>query len=466
MSLTERPLGLLEFAVMHSTTTPTANQEGWKPYELHSTLCALMEHVAMTKNGRALFSTPPQHGKTEIAGKFLPVWLLKIRPETRILYVTYGDSLSVRKSELARELYKNSKIKGYPISRSSDSKSFWRLQGTNGFMYSTGIGGAITGEGFDLIIFDDPYKSFKEAFSATVRESVLYYWESTINTRLQDGGSVICIMTRWHRNDIASHLINQGWDHYEFPALAKKKDILKRKVGEALAPSIKSLEFLTKVKSEISSQFWNALYMCSPQSDDTSRIKQKWFKYYDRIDEVAFKLDDWPDIDGTQGIIYQIVDTAGTVSDKSDYFVVLTFMIGSGNKLLILDVYREKVTTARHESVLKKQYDKWLPSAQYVENANFGINVVQRAAESGLPVLPLHTRGQSKWIRAEEVSVLYEQGMIYHPRKASWLFDFEDEISSFPGSEHDDQFDCVAYMGIVARQYMSNVVAGTVEMVY
>ena len=180
MSLTERPLGLLEFALMHSTTTPTANQEGWKPYELHSTLCALMEHVAMTKNGRALFSTPPQHGKTEIAGKFLPVWLLKIRPETRILYVTYGDSLSVRKSELARELYKNSKIKGYPISRSSDSKSFWRLQGTNGFMYSTGIGGAITGEGFDLIIFDDPYKSFKEAFSATVRESVLYYWESTI----------------------------------------------------------------------------------------------------------------------------------------------------------------------------------------------------------------------------------------------------------------------------------------------
>ena len=140
----------------------------------------------------------------------------KTRNKNTVCYL--WDSLSVRKSELARELYKNSKIKGYPISRSSDSKSFWRLQGTNGFMYSTGIGGAITGQGFDLIIFDDPYKSFKEAFSATVRESVLYYWESTINTRLQDGGSVICIMTRWHRNDIASHLINPvSYTHLTLP---------------------------------------------------------------------------------------------------------------------------------------------------------------------------------------------------------------------------------------------------------
>jgi len=105
------------------------------------------------------------------------------------------------------------------------------------------MGGALTGKGANILIIDDPIKEAGEAMSPVYREQQWDWWDSTAKTRLEPGGGVLLIMTRWHEDDLAGKFIskmNDGsgeqWEVLRLPALAEENDALGRMFGEALCP--------------------------------------------------------------------------------------------------------------------------------------------------------------------------------------------------------------------------------------
>jgi len=227
---------------------------------------------------------------------------------------------------------------------------------------------------------------------------------------------------------------------------------------------LKPEKLIKDYKRDLSGYVFSALFQGKPTGHDSARIRREWFKYFDAGDseKIAERYN-----------VYQTVDTAATDRDTPDYFVVLTFAIVTKDDqgqimwqqqdfdraqrekrelfkhIYLLDVLRQRFETTEHQQVLQGQREKWRPICQYVEATTFGLNILQTAEQKGLPLKPLKA-DKSKFLRSEQIHVNYKNGQVWHPDKADWLEDFEDEITSFPVAAFDDQFDALAYAGIVA----------------
>ena len=192
--------------------------------------------------GRMLIFMPPRHGKSELVSKHFPAWVMGRLPDTRVILTSYGADLAVSNSRASREIVQGIKFRALfgdlatvdaPVELSQDSRSVeaWDLAAPNrGGVVASGVGGGITGKGAHLMIVDDPFKNRDEAESETARERVWNWWTSSAYTRLEDGGAVVGMLTRWHPDDWAGRLlkamaIEPGADRYVvvcLPALAGK----------------------------------------------------------------------------------------------------------------------------------------------------------------------------------------------------------------------------------------------------
>lgn len=426
--------------------------QAWQPKRHLLYIADAVQNAIETPDSRLIINIAPRHGKSQLVGIYAPVWFLKNYPDKEVIYCTYGADLSYKKSRLARDLFRRVNY-GLPLSEESSSVSTWNVGGKQirGNFQATGIGGSITGTGADLMILDDLFKNHIEAESAAQRDKVWEFWESTLLTRLMPGASVILIMTRWHEDDIAGRLRKTGdWDEIVLPAIAEENDLLGREEGEALCPDWYPIEKLRDLKRQMSHYVFSALYQQSPTVAEGQRFKSEWFHYYEKDKENNYWIEGRR-VSESSLHIYQTIDTAGTANITSDYFVVLTYGITPDRRFIILDIYREQIETTRHLPVLRQQRDKWKPTFQAVENQTFGMNIIQQAKEEGLPIKPLKA-DKSKWFRSEQAVIMYQNGLIYHPRNVEWLGDLEQELLEFPKGKHDDIVDCISYAAILAEE--------------
>ena len=99
-----------------------------------------------------------------------------------------------------------------------------QLDGSEGGVYTAGVGGALTGQPVDLMIIDDPIKDRVQADSAVYRDRVWDWWTDTAATRLAPGAPVVLILTRWHHDDLAGRLLaaedGRLWSVVNIPAQA------------------------------------------------------------------------------------------------------------------------------------------------------------------------------------------------------------------------------------------------------
>jgi predicted phage terminase large subunit-like protein len=318
-----------------------------------------------------------------------------------------------------------------------------------------GIGGAVTGFSIDsLLVIDDLIKGPEDVSTKSRRDKTWEQVEAIIMSRLSENTPCIAINTRWHNDDYAGRLEKQfGWRVYNFPALSfGDGDLLERRKNSALVPALKSEKFLQDIKKNSLPHIWSALYEGRPTSKETARFDRATFRYYEESPvEISRRLR-----------VYQFTDTAGTDSETSDYFVTITVGIESirnpepmefPTNIYVLDVKRKRLQTTQHAEEMKQSATQWKPICQYVEKSVFGLHIIQSAKQRGLNIQPL-IADRSKWLRSEEIATAYFQGKVMHPRpeNAPWLDDFENEMAAFPGSEHDDQVDCIAYAGIIAKK--------------
>ena len=176
---------------------------------MHRLLASKLERAVRTATGtlregeeplkRLLISTPPRHGKTQLASRFFPAWVLGNFPDSRVITTSYSADLAFMNSAHVRAAVMSPAFQRIfphvqmdPLSRRVD---MWGLKNWRGGLRAAGVGGGITGFGAHIFIVDDPFKDRKDANSALMRETVWGWYTSTAHSRLEgDNAVMICIM--------------------------------------------------------------------------------------------------------------------------------------------------------------------------------------------------------------------------------------------------------------------------------
>ncbi len=244
------------------------------------------------------------------------------------------------------------------ISLTNDSKAADRWNTPQGGgMVTAGVGGPITGRGGNLIIVDDPIKNSQEAYSETHRRKTVEWFNSTLYTRAEPGATIIVLMTRWHENDLAGHLLSEHedkWTEIRLPAIAEESDPLGRKVGEPLCDDRFDANALAGIKNAVGSRVWTSLYQQHPVPDQGNLILRGWFRHWHmlpkRFDEVI-----------------QVWDLTFGNTENSDYVVGQVWGHLGADKYLI-DQIRARMdfpTTIRAVKSLSEKYPETRAKPQF-----------------------------------------------------------------------------------------------------
>lgn len=409
--------------------------------------------------GRLLVTMPPRHGKSEKVSVRFPGWFLGRNPDKRVIIASYGAELAEEWSQKVRNLMESDEYSAVfgdrsmltkPVEVDTESRKVqaWNLKKYQGGLVASGVGGAITGRGAHLFIIDDPIKDREEADSETIRRKIKDWYTSVVRTRLQKGGAVIVMMTRWHEDDLIGWLQatqGQKWTTINLPAIAEDGDPF-RTPGSALWPEMFDLKELNDIKEDIGRRDWTSLYQQQPTGDDGDVFMKDWFVYgkFPHKDDISKA--------------FQVWDTALTEKKEGDFSSCVTFFV-TRDGLFIADVYRAHLGLPQLKEMMKMKYSQWDEyfriSRIFVENKGSGISVMQSLKkETHLPLVavqPETEQGKSKRGRAESAAGYMQAGRVTFRTGAPWLSDFENELLRFPRGKNDDMVDAFVY-GVLQQQ--------------
>lgn len=401
--------------------------------------------VAGGRTKRLIVNMPPRHGKSELISKYFPAWYLGTYPNRRVILVSYEADFAASWGRKTKELLEEhgDDLFGIKLNRLSNASYRWDIAEHEGGLNATGVGGAITGKGANVLIIDDPVKNDEQANSKTYRDKTYEWFQSTAYTRLEPNGAVVIIMTRWHYDDLTGRLLansnsNDKWEILSFPAIAKENDILGRKEGEALWVERFPVEKLYDIKNQIGSYWFSALYQQQPVATEYQIFKTEWWKEYS-------------DPPPRGSLIIQSWDTAFKEKEQNDFSVCTTWLL-SGEGYFLLDYWRARVLFPDLQKQVVMQYYKHRPNVVLIEDAASGqslIQVLQR--ETKIPIKPIKAI-KDKITRAHLVTPLIESGKVYLPKNAWFLADIINECSEFPYGAHDDIVDSITQ----ALSYLRN----------
>jgi predicted phage terminase large subunit-like protein len=308
----------------------------------------------------------------------------------------------------------------------------------------------------NCLIIDDPFKNPEEANSPIIRDKVWEWYRGAALTRLEPGGGVLLIQTRWHEDDLAGRCLTEearNWTVVNFPAIAEEEDVLGRQPGDALWPERYNEEHLAVVRFEQGSYLWSALYQQRPQPAEGGLFKREHFRYwrpathnerqaYDVAGTLVAQKDTWR---------FFTIDLAASKKTTADWTVCAVWAVTPGGDLLLLDRERMRLEGPDHLPMVRRLNDKWRPRYVGVERATYGISLIQSALREGITCLELRP-DRDKVARALQASTLCEQGRVFFPAQAAWLGEWESELLGFPTATHDDQVDVFAYAAIQLAQ--------------
>src|SRR5262249_32450832 len=187
-------------------------------------ICEHLEAITRGEIRNLIINVPPRHMKSLLVSVFWPAWEWIRKPHLRYLCSSYAQGLSVRDSLKCRRLVESPWYQarwGDRFKLTSDQNTKLRFDNDrSGYRLSTSVGGAVTGEGGDRILVDDPH-NVSEAESDAVRESTTNWFDVAMSTRVNDPRTAakVIVMHRCHQRDLSGHLLEQGgWDHLCLPA--------------------------------------------------------------------------------------------------------------------------------------------------------------------------------------------------------------------------------------------------------
>ena len=408
----------------------------------HGRMAAAFERVANGDCKRLIINMPPRHTKSEFASYLLPAWFLGKYPHKKVIQTSHTAELAVGFGRKVRNLVDKEMYTAiFPgLGLQSDSKAAGRWNTSKGGDYfAIGVGGAVTGKGADLLIIDDPHSEQEAALAETspeIYDKTYEWYTSGPRQRLQPGGAIVIVMTRWSMRDLTAQVLKSAaqrggeeWEVIEFPAIMPS--------GNPLWPEFWPPEELAALKEELPNSKWMAQYQQNPTSEASAIVKRDWWRTWEEAKPppCEFILMSW--------------DTAFEKSQRADYSALTTWGVfyhdddtgASKPHIILLNAYRERMEFPKLKKVAVEEYDEWQPDSVIIEKKASGAPLIYEMRAMGIPVQEFTpTKGNDKIARLNAVSDLFASGMVWAPPK-SWAEEVVDEVASFPAGEHDDYVD-------------------------
>ena len=412
----------------------------------HKTIADKFNKLATGEIKRLIVNMPPRHTKSEFASTLLPAWMIGKTPKLKIIQTTHTGELAVRFGRKAKTLIDSPEYQQIFKTRlREDSQAAGRWETAQGGEYfAAGVGGAITGRGADLLIIDDPH-SEQDAMNLTALERAYEWYTSGPRQRLQPGGKIVCVMTRWNVKDLTGILLksqsepkSDQWDLVEFPAIMPS--------GKPVWPEYWKIDELESVKASLSLGKWNAQWMQNPTSEEGAILKREWWQDWDK--------DYIPPLDH----VIQSYDTAFMKKETADFSAITTWGIFRESedgppKLILLDALKERYEFPELRRVAKEQYDYWQPETVLVEAKASGLPLTYELRNMGIPVVNYTpSKGNDKHTRVNSVAPLFESGNIYAPLNKQFAQEVIEECAAFPYGDHDDLVDSTTQAVMRFRQ--------------
>ena len=411
----------------------------------HAKMADAFERVARGEIKRLIINMPPRHTKSEFASYLLPAWFLGKFPHKKVIQTSHTAELAVGFGRKVRNLVDQEVYEDiFPgVGLQSDSKAAGRWDTNKGGNYfAIGVGGAVTGKGADLLIIDDPH-SKQEAALAEVNPEIYdktYEWyTSGPRQRLQPGGAIVIVMTRWSLKDLTGRVLKSSaqrggdeWEVIEFPAILPS--------DKPLWPEFWSMDELAALREELPNGKWMAQYQQQPTSETSAIIKRDWWREWeqDRPPFCEYTLMAW--------------DTAFEKSQRADYSALTTWGVfyhpdESGidqANIILLNAYRERMEFPRLKQIAIEQYQDWQPDGIIIEKKASGAPLIYEMRAMGIPVQEFTpTKGNDKISRLNAVADIFASGRVWAPA-TRWAEEVIDEVAAFPSGEHDDYVDSVS----------------------
>jgi predicted phage terminase large subunit-like protein len=418
--------------------------------------------LAAREIDRLIVTMPPRHGKSMTISQYFPAWWLGMYPDERVILASYEADFAATWGRKAQDVFSahNGRLFGVELNPATTAAARWEVAGHEGGMTTAGVGGPITGKGADLLILDDLIKNAEEANSEVHRENIWEWLQSTAMTRLEPGGAVAFLMTRWHEDDPPGRLLAQmeaggeRWEVLNLPALAEEGDPLGRPVGAALWPERYDAEALGRIRRTIGDYHFESLYQGRPVPRKGGMFEADWFK------------DPWPaapadcawcrawDLaasdgkgDWTVGVLMGRHDAGGPPTVDADGRIERGRV---SSRYFVADVVRGRWNEARVDEVVREtalrdreRYGDVMVRGEQEPGASgkkAAAAFVRNLAGFDVQVEP---NSGSKENRARALASQAGVGAVKLVR-ADWNAEFVRELARFPRGKHDDQVDAAS----------------------
>jgi predicted phage terminase large subunit-like protein len=372
-------------------------------------------------------------------------------PNKKVIQTSNTAELAVGFGRKVRNLVDSDAYKEiFPtLQLQQDSKAAGRWNTSKGGDYfAIGVGGTVTGKGANLLIIDDPHSEQEAALAATnpdVFDKVYEWYTSGPRQRLQPGGAIVIVMTRWSLRDLTGQVLKanvarggEQWEVIEFPAIMPS--------GKPLWPEFWSLPELEALREELPNSKWQAQYQQQPVSNESAIIKRDWWQWWEK--------DNPPQCE----YILQTWDTAFEKNNRADYSAGTTWGVFNNPddydrpNLILLDTYKKRVEWVQLKKDVLEQQRQWEPDGILIEKKATGAPLIYELRAMGIPVQEYTpSKGQDKISRLNSVSDIIASGKVWIPR-TRWAEELVDEIAAFPAGEHDDLVDATTLALMRFRQ--------------
>ncbi len=422
--------------------------------EHHKIMADAFERVASGELKRLIINMPPRHTKSEFASYLFPAWFLGKYPEKKIIQTAHTAELAVGFGRKVRNLISNDDyqkvFKGVELSSDSKAAGRWNTN-KGGDYFAIGVGGAVTGKGADVLVIDDPHSEQEAAvgqYNSDVYDKVYEWYTSGPRQRLQPGGAIIIVMTRWSLRDLTGQIIKNSiqkegaseWEVIELPAILPS--------GKALWPGFWKQEELESLKAELPVSKWNAQYQQNPTSEEGALIKREWWQEWtqSQLPQCEAIIQSW--------------DTAFLKTQRADYSACTTWGIFNWPdedgktipNLILLDSFKEKLEFPELKRAAYDKYWEWEPDQMIIEAKAAGSPLIFELRSMGIPVTEFTpSRGQDKIARVNAVTDLFASGVVWCP-PTRWAEEVVEECASFPSGDHDDLVDSTTQALLRFRQ--------------
>jgi predicted phage terminase large subunit-like protein len=417
----------------------------------HKRMAEAFERVANGTCKRLIINMPPRHTKSEFASYLLPAWFLGKFPHKKVIQASNTGELAVGFGRKVRNLVDSEVYNNiFPnLALQADSKAAGRWNTSKGGDYfAIGVGGTVTGKGADVLIIDDPHSEQEAAMAASnpdIYDKVFEWYTSGPRQRLQPGGSIVVVMTRWAQRDLTGQVLKSAaqrsgeeWEVIEFPAILPS--------GRPLWPQFWSIEELSALREELPNAKWQAQYQQNPVGNESAIVKRDWWKWWEKDDPPVCEY------------ILQSWDTAFEKTQRADYSAGTTWGIFSCEEdnfapnIILLNTYKKRVEFPDLKRDVLREYNEYEPDSLIVEKKASGAPLIYDLRAMGIPVQEFTPgKGQDKIARLNSVSDIIASGKVWIPR-TRWAEELVDEVAAFPSGEHDDLVDATTLALMRFRQ--------------